>query len=264
MPDHRLPILALSNPLQLFAIAHRAAASTTPYQAAAQSHLSGPPRSGTIDRMMRLDRPEIVARPRGVRPMFVLTLLLALSLAALVATRGQPVDRAAHRGPVADWFTINKAHCNAVEVTTFLASHLPGLGADAIAQRAACLAIAGKIDAARLAITELPEDMRSDAASYVFGVAHPVADAGDNASAAPIMELVIEFQPGNYMALYHAGMAAAATGEDVRARDHLTRFVAIYHGRDYWTQSAQQALRAIDHPRSQRIVIRGREGTIVY
>ena len=54
---------------------------------------------------------------------------------------------------------------------------------------------------------ELPEELRWHAAGVVFNVGHPVADAGDDLAAGPIMELVVEFWPNHYMALYHAGAA---------------------------------------------------------
>lgn len=215
---------------------------------------------------MRLDKPEVIARHRGVRPVFLLTLALALSVAVLVATRASRTGDAPARGaaPRGDWFSASKAHCNAVEVTTFLASHDPGRGAAGAAQRAACLAIAGKIDAARRVIVALRPSERDTAVNYVFVVAHPVADAGDDASAGPIMELVVEFQPDQYMALYHAGMAAAIAGDDDRARDHLVRFLEIYRSPDGWNQSATKALEALTRPRAQRTVKRGSEGSIVY
>jgi hypothetical protein len=217
------------------------------------------------NRVMRLDKPEVTARHRGVRPVFLLTLALALSLAVLVATRAQRSDHArpgaASRG---DWFSANKAHCNAVEVTTFLASHDPGRRADGAAQRAACLAIAGKVDAARRVIIALTPRERDTAVNYVFLAAHPVADAGDDASAGPIMELVVEFQPDQYMALYHAGMAAAIAGDDDRARRHLIRFLEIYRAPDGWNQNATKALEALVRPKAQRTVKQGSEGSIVY
>lgn len=215
--------------------------------------------------VMRLEKPEVTAHHRGVRPVFLLTLALALAVAVLVATRvRRSDDAAAGAGRPGDWFSANKAHCNAVEVTTFLASHGPARGTDGAAQRAACLAIAGKVDAARQVIVALAPPERNPAVDYVFLAAHPVADAGDDASAGPIMELVVEFQPDQYMALYHAGMAAAIAGDDDRARRHLIRFLEIYRSPDGWNQNATKALEALIRPRAQRTVKQGREGSIVY
>jgi hypothetical protein len=217
------------------------------------------------NRVMRLEKPEVSARHRGVRPVFLLSLALALSLAVLVATRAQLASRmpatATERG---DWFLVNKGHCNPVEVTTFLATHDPGPGAEGAAQRAACLAIAGKVDAARAVIVAQGRSERDIAVNYVFLAAHPVADAGDDASAGPIMELVVEFQPDQYMALYHAGMAAAIAGEDDRARRHLIRFLEVYRSPDGWNQNATRALAALVRPKAQRTVGHGGEGSIIY
>ena len=217
---------------------------------------------------MRLEKPEVMARHRGVRPVFLLLLALSLSLVVLAVTRCRRTERDAARVTLGDspedWFSIHRAHCNAVEAITLLALHDPGHGLRAAGQRAACLAIAGKIDAARRVIAGLPRRDQNAVVNQVFLVAHPVADAGDDVSAGPVMELVLEFQPDQYMALYHAGMAGAIAGDDDRARQHLTRFLTVYRSRDGWTQSAQRALRSLDRPATQRMVQRGGEGSIVY
>jgi len=220
---------------------------------------------------MRLEKPAVMPRHRGVRPVFLLLLALSLSVVVLVVTRARRAEHAGFadaprlRGGLADdWFTAHKAHCNAVEAITFLASHDPGSDVQGAGQRASCLAIAGKIDAARRVIAALSPADQNTVVNQVFLVAHPVADAGDDISARPIMELVLEFQPTQYMALYHAGMAAAIEGADAPARAHLTRFLEVYRSRDGWTQNAQRALRALDRPAAQRVVQRGGEGSIVY
>ena len=68
------------------------------------------------------------------------------------------------------------------------------------------------------------------------------ADAGDDRSAGPIMELVIDYWPNHYMALYHAGMAEDALGEPELARKNLTAFLSYYHEHDGWTRNAQLTL----------------------
>src|SRR6185503_13022997 len=84
---------------------------------------------------------------------------------------------------------------------------------------AACLGLAGRIEDARRAIDALAEHERQIAANIVFEIGHPVADAGDDRSAGPMMELVIDYVPGHYMALYRAGMAEYMLGQ----RDLATR-----------------------------------------
>jgi hypothetical protein len=220
---------------------------------------------GEIQEPKRLARPEVTPRHRGVRPVFLLTLALTLALAVLVTTRmRRAAEVPAHGGQQADWFSTHKALCNAVEVNTLLATNGPPSSLQGTAQRAGCLAIAGKVDAARQAILGLAPPDRNAAVDYVFLVAHPVADAGDDESAGPIMELVVAFQPDQFMALYHAGMAKAITGDDDKARLYLTRFLAIYQSPDGWNQNARKALDALDRPRAERTVKQGSEGSIVY
>ena len=43
------------------------------------------------------------------------------------------------------------------------------------------------------------------------------------------MELVLEYWPNQYMALYHAGMSEYALGQPGLARQHLTSFLQYYH-----------------------------------
>jgi hypothetical protein len=102
--------------------------------------------------------------------------------------------------------------------------------------------LAGKIERARWVIDELPVEHRPTAANIVFSVAHPVADAGDDRSAGPIMELVVDYIPDHYMALYHAGMSEYALGQHALARKHLEAFLTYYQQNDGWTGQARAAL----------------------
>ena len=148
----------------------------------------------------------------------------------------------AHGGDAGRWFLSFKQYCNAVEVETAHQRFPPPAGRDGKAFSAACYALAGKIESARIAIEQLPAGERAYAAGIVFGVGHPVADAGDDESAGPIMRLVLEFQPGNYMALYHAGTSEKILGQYDLARTHLTRFLELYSPEDGWTSSARRQL----------------------
>lgn len=209
-----------------------------------------------------LVRPSVVPKHRGVRPLFWIALALSLTIAVLVATR---MKRAPVHNPAADdWFSKHKGHCNSVEAMTYLRNNDPGTDSKGVAYRAGCLALAGKIDAAREAIEALRAGDRDFAVGFVFQVGHPVADAGDDESAGPIMELVLEFQPDQYMALYHAGMAQAIGGNDDRARKHLTRFLEVYRVNDGWTRNARAALESLQRPRIERTVKPGGEGNIIY
>ena len=82
----------------------------------------------------------------------------------------------------------------------------------------------------------------------MFDVGHPVADAGDDRSAGPIMELVIDYWPNHYMALYHAGMAEYMLGQRDLLEHNLQEFLKYYHERDGWTQNATDVLKRLDDP----------------
>jgi hypothetical protein len=148
------------------------------------------------------------------------------------------------------WFARARPHCNAVEVETFMRHDPPGLASlDGMSYAAACYALAGKVDTAKALILRLPADDRFRAAGVVFDVGHPVADAGDDLSAAPIMELVVFFWPNHYMALYHAGASAYQLGHYARATQHLEAFGKAYTANDGWNRAAEGMLRQMrTHP----------------
>lgn len=148
-----------------------------------------------------------------------------------------------HGGDAGRWFAGFKQYCNSVEVETALRRFPPPSGREGDAFSAACFALAGKIDRARATIEGLRSVDRAYAAGVVFGVGHPVADAGDDESAGPTMRLVLEYQPDNYMALYHAGISEAILGQTGLAREHLSRFLELYGVEDGWTSNARRVLR---------------------
>lgn len=143
------------------------------------------------------------------------------------------------------WFAQVKPSCNAVEVEVRQQQFPPPAGVEGAGYGAACYALAGKIDRAREVIDRLAPGDRSTAAGIVFEIGHPVADAGDDQSAGPIMRLVVSYQPGNYMALYHAGMSEYILGQTDYARTHLREFLDLYHDNDGWRGNAIEVLRRI-------------------
>jgi|SRR6185295_18735365 len=159
-----------------------------------------------------------------------------------------PAPAAPFRGPAGEWFAQVKPFCNAVEVEVRQQHLPPPAGVDGAGYSAACYALAGKIDRARQVIDQLGADDRSSAAGIVFEIGHPVADAGDDQSAGPIMRLVVGYQPDNYMALYHAGMSEYILGQPDLARTHLHRFIELYRSEDGWRSNALDVLRRIDPP----------------
>jgi hypothetical protein len=172
---------------------------------------------------------------------------LAICIGALLLPAPAPLTHgsgAAFAVPGGDdaWFARMKPFCNAVEVD-FAHQRSPApRTAQGAGYSAACYGLAGKIDSARAAIERLPSGERAFAAGIVFNVGHPVADAGDDKSAGPIMALVIDYQPENYMALYHAGMSEYVLGQPEAARTHLRRFLELYRPEDGWRANAVQVL----------------------
>lgn len=180
--------------------------------------------------------------------------VVAPPVPAVVVVAAVPAPTAPHQvaplppGDARAWFEAAKPFCNTLEVVTRLQFAPPPGGTMGTGYGAACYALAGRIDSARATIDRLGANERSQAAAIVFEVGHPVADAGDDRSAGPIMALVVAYQPDNYMALYHAGMAEFATGERGLAKKHLTRFLDLYHEQDGWRSSALGALQRITDP----------------
>jgi len=159
-----------------------------------------------------------------------------------------PLPAPSNAADAAEWFRRAKPYCNAVEVGNVQRDTPAPKTVEGAGFNAACLALAGRIDDARRAIDELGAADRPRAASIVFEVGHPVADAGDDRSAGPIMELVIDYMPSHYMALYHAGMAEYMLGQRDLARRNLTAFMQYYAIEDGWRGNARGVLARLADP----------------
>lgn len=145
----------------------------------------------------------------------------------------------------AEWLASMRPYCNPVDVETRLSWSPAPEGAEGTMHEAACLALAGRTDAARARLLTLSAQDRWKGAGVVFEVGHPAADAGDDVAAGPLMELVVEFWPNHYMALYHAGAARFEAGDESLARDYLERFLQEYKIEDGWQGSARAMLHEI-------------------
>lgn len=192
--------------------------------------------------------------------MRALELLAALQLVGLIAigsadwVRGEPVPPAPPRkggGAIIadtgnDWFRQIKPYCNPVEAAVMIRRNPPPEDREGWGYAAACFALAGKIDEAETTLRNV-QDLgdRFHAANIVFAVGHPVADAGDDDAAGPIMRLVVEYQPDNYMALYHAGVAEYNLGDHRIAKTHLERFLELYPPDDMWRRNGLAVLAKI-------------------
>ncbi len=179
---------------------------------------------------------------------------LALSAFVLVRQHVPTTDThgpsavATFTGDAGQWFQSMKPYCNSVEVETVFRRLQPPNTLEGAGYSAACYALAGKIDAAReIIIEQVDQDERWRAAGIVFNVGHPVADAGDDESAGPIMELVVEFWPNHYMALYHAGISHYELGRSDLALTRLRSFLNYYDNDDGWRQNAQTVIERIEH-----------------
>jgi len=179
---------------------------------------------------------------------------VALVLGASSKSNGTSSERTAYSGPAApagseraeEWFRRARPYCNSVEIRVLLRQTAPPATTAGAGYHAACFALAGQIDEARKLIDQLAPNERFRAAGIVFDVGHSVADAGDDRSAAPIMELVIDYWPNHYMALYHAGMAEYMLGQRDLARRNLTEFLRLYHENDGWRANGITVLARLD------------------
>jgi len=145
----------------------------------------------------------------------------------------------------ADWFAEMRAYCNPVDVVTRMSWRPAPATYDGTTYQATCYALAGRIDDARAALLTLPSEEQWRGAGVVFGAGHPAADAGDDLAAGPLMELVVEFWPNHYQALYHAGAAAYERGELELASGYLERFLEEYSVQDFFHANAVAMLAEI-------------------
>jgi len=178
--------------------------------------------------------------------------------APVAATAAAPAGgpRVTAASSAAEWFRRMKPYCNSVEITVLQRQSPAPHTVEGTGYAAACYALAGKIDDARRLIDALPHDDRFKAAGIVFEVGHPVADAGDDRSAGPIMELVIDYWPNHYMALYHAGMAEYMLGQHDLARHNLEQFLALYHQNDGWRANGVDVLKRLNDSSAARTDVR--------
>ncbi|HET9034971.1 MAG TPA: serine/threonine-protein kinase [Myxococcaceae bacterium] len=176
--------------------------------------------------------------------------VVALSLFTAAVTRRAATTDSRPSPPLTPgraWLNRVRPRCNAVEALQVMLRDPPPATPEGAGAGAACLALGGKMDAARTLIVALPVGQRALATGVVFEAGHPAADMGDDVSAAPIMKLVLEFWPENYQALYHAGMSEYALGRPSDARPLLEKFLELYTRDDGFTRAAKQALKRIDY-----------------
>ena len=165
-----------------------------------------------------------------------------------VAPAALPIRAGGGGSDAVQWFRRMKPYCNSVEVVLAQQRTPAPRTAEGAGYSAACFALAGRTDDARRVIDGLPAGQRYAAAGIVFDAGHPVADAGDDLAAGPIMELVVDYWPNHYMALYHAGMAEYMLGQFELSKRNLTDFLSIYHENDGWRANATEVLQRLNDP----------------
>jgi hypothetical protein len=142
-----------------------------------------------------------------------------------------------------DWFDAIRAKCTPAMVRLAVDLSRPPEGTISTGYEAACFAIAADMSKARALILGLPEGTRLEAASVVFNVAQAMVERGQEMAAGPLMELVVEFWPNHYVALFEAGVTRYAEGDYTHARIYLQRFLDVYVQDD---QRTHRAMRMID------------------
>jgi hypothetical protein len=194
--------------------------------------------------------PALIRRSRWRTGVVISALVTVGAVAWLTTQRDRPFSSAA-------WFAAARAHCNPLEARDQLARSRPPDDPQAPGYLATCWALAGDLDEARRVLQQAGP-RRSAALSILFEIAHPIADRGDDRAAGPIMGLVVEMWPQNYMAWYHAGMSDYAGGDAARAKQRLETFLSLYAPRDGWRSNAENALSGIATGRTFALVFAGK------
>ncbi len=143
------------------------------------------------------------------------------------------------------WFKAVRPRCNTVEVRRAMAETPPPETTLGVGYGAGCFALGGKLEDARKLIYRLQPNERYTAAGVVFDLGHPVADQGDDVSAAPIMKLVVEFWPNHFMALYHLGVSEYVLGQPNDAAAHLEQFLKLYLNEDGFRANARRIIERV-------------------
>ncbi|HKJ03313.1 MAG TPA: hypothetical protein VJ997_12690 [Longimicrobiales bacterium] len=153
----------------------------------------------------------------------------------------QPAPVRVVTDPVA-WFQAIRPRCTPADVTLSTDLNRPPKGVQGTGYEAACFALAHRIPKARAILLGLPEDDRIRGASIVYDVAEDLATRGKHDMAGPLMELVLEFWPNHYLALYEAGSARFASGDLAGAQNYLTRFLEVNEGNEDLVANAQRMI----------------------
>jgi hypothetical protein len=159
-----------------------------------------------------------------------------------VATQGDPEPSTSER--LEPWIDRIMPFCTQEDVDLFVDLDPPPDTEEGIAQEAACFALAGRIPKARALILGLPHDRRNRAVGTVYDVTLATLTTDVDPLLGPVMELVLEFWPNHYLALYHAGSARFMRGDLRGAALYLHRFLELYVREDQLAADAHRMLAA--------------------
>jgi hypothetical protein len=148
----------------------------------------------------------------------------------------------------AEWFDSVEAHCTSAEARIITDLRPPPSSPEGTAYEAACFALAEDIPMARALILGLPEESQTTAAGIVFDVTEATYDPLVTRAAGPLLELVLEFWPNHYAALFYAGSVRYSIGDVAGATPLLERFLESYGHEDDWWSDARRMLDNIKGP----------------
>jgi hypothetical protein len=145
----------------------------------------------------------------------------------------------------AEWFESIEPSCTPSEARIITDLMPPPPSRGGTAYEAACFALAEDIPMARALILGLPEEARTMAAGVLFEVTDATHDPIVTGAAGPLLELVLEFLPNHYPALFYAGSVRYSVGDRVGATRLLERFLESYGYDDDWSHEARRMLDSI-------------------
>lgn len=189
---------------------------------------------------------------RQFLPLLALALILGPATVKLLHREEAPAPVVVEHAPAPppapapstprEWYAFIQSRCTPADVRLATDLHPPPEGTEGTGYKAACLAVARQIPSARALLLSLPEDERLQGASVVYDVAQQLAQEEQHGVAGPLMELVLEFWPDHYLALYEAGRARYVTGDMEGATEFLAHFLDVYVGEDDLTANARQMM----------------------
>ncbi len=172
-----------------------------------------------------LDAPAVSTRPSRLMALLAGLVLAGLGTGVLRMLRhSEPLEKPAETVVGSSWLERVKSRCNNLQALQVIERESPPSAGDG----ATCLALAGRYTEAQRFIDAYPPETRIAAARQVFEFAHPMAENGQETAAAPMLELVLRYEPDNFRALYRAGLAHYWNGETPIAKERLERFLNLY------------------------------------